>query len=159
MSSCRGLTKPERRKERGGIVKKGAILCVDDEPIILLSLVQELKRTFGNELAYERAMNAEAALTTIEALEKEGVRVILIISDWLMPGIKGDEFLRIVHERYPDIRAIMISGNADPQEMREFAKLESLVAVFGKPWDRKRLAEAIRVVLRGWNIEPSDTDP
>lgn len=140
-------------------MKKGAILCVDDEPIILLSLVQELKRTFGNELAYERAMNAEAALATIEALEKEGVRVILIISDWLMPGIKGDEFLRIVHERYPDIRAIMISGNADPQEMREFAKLESLVAVFGKPWDRKRLAEAIRVVLRGWNIEPSDTDP
>lgn len=140
-------------------MKKGAILCVDDEPIILLSLVQELKRTFGNELAYERAMNAEAALTTIDALEADGVRVILIISDWLMPGIKGDEFLRIVHDRYPDIRAIMISGNANSEEMKEFSKLESLVAVFGKPWDRKRLAEAIRVVLRGWNIEPSDTGP
>jgi len=130
-----------------GTVKKGAILCVDDEPIILLSLVQELKRTFGTDLAYERAMNAEAALATIESLEAEGVRVILIISDWLMPGIKGDEFLRIVHDRYPDIRAIMISGNADPEEMKEFLKLESLVAVFGKPWDRKRLAEAIRSVL------------
>lgn len=128
-------------------MKKGAILCVDDEPIILLSLVQELKRTFGTDLAYERAMNAEAALATIESLEAEGVRVILIISDWLMPGIKGDEFLRIVHDRYPDIRAIMISGNADPEEMKEFLKLESLVAVFGKPWDRKRLAEAIRSVL------------
>ena len=93
-------------------MKKGAILCVDDEPIILLSLVQELKRTFGNELAYERAMNAEAALATIEALEKEGVRVILIISDWLMPGIKGDEFLRIVHERYPDIKTIIFSGRS-----------------------------------------------
>ncbi len=139
-----------------GTVKKGAILCVDDEPIILLSLVQELKRTFGTDLAYERAMNAEAALATIESLEAEGVRVILIISDWLMPGIKGDEFLRIVHDRYPDIRAIMISGNADPEEMKEFRKLESLVAVFGKPWDRKRLAEAIRSVLSAWKIEPSD---
>lgn len=96
-------------------MKKGAILCVDDEPIILLSLVQELKRTFGGELEYEQAMNAEAALKTIEDLEAEGVRVILIISDWLMPGIKGDKFLEIVHERYPGIRAIMITGKREPR--------------------------------------------
>lgn len=138
-------------------MKKGAILCVDDEPIILLSLVQELKRTFGGELEYEQAMNAEAALKTIEDLEAEGVRVILIISDWLMPGIKGDEFLRIVHERYPGIRAIMITGNASADDRAGFGRLESLVAVFTKPWDRAKLAEAIRGVLASWKLEASDT--
>ena len=138
-------------------MKKGAILCVDDEPIILLSLVQELKRTFGGELEYEQAMNAEAALKTIEDLEAEGVRVILIISDWLMPGIKGDEFLEIVHERYPGIRAIMITGNASPDDRAGFDRLESLVAVFTKPWDRAKLAEAIRGVLASWKLDSSDT--
>ncbi len=138
-------------------MKKGAILCVDDEPIILLSLVRELKRTFGGELEYEQAMNAEAALRTIEDLEAEGVRVILIISDWLMPGIKGDEFLEIVHERYPGIRAIMITGNASADDRAGFGRLESLVAVFTKPWDRAKLAEAIRGVLASWKLDPSDT--
>jgi len=138
-------------------MKKGAILCVDDEPIILLSLVQELKRTFGGELEYEQAMNAEAALKTIEDLEAEGVRVILIISDWLMPGIKGDEFLEIVHGRYPGIRAIMITGNASPDDKAGFGRLESLVAVFTKPWDRAKLAEAIRIVLASWKLEAGDT--
>jgi len=139
------------------ILEKRAILCVDDEPIILLSLVQELKRTFSGDFEYEKAMDAEAALTAIKTLEADRVRVILIISDWLMPGIKGDEFLRIVHERYPAIRAIMITGNASPADISSFEKLDSLVAVFNKPWNRNQLAESIRSVIRDWETGPSDS--
>ncbi len=134
-------------------MKKGAIVCVDDEPIILLALVQELKRTFGPELEYRQAMNAEVALKTVEALETEGTRVVLIISDWLMPGIKGDEFLKIVNQRYPDIQAIMITGNASAEDIQEFRKIKSLVAIFNKPWDRVQLADTIRGVLKDWNRE------
>lgn len=138
-------------------MKKGAIVCVDDEPIILLALVQELKRTFGPELEYRQAMNADVALETIEELEAEGTRVVLIISDWLMPGMKGDEFLRIVNQRYPDIQNIMITGNANAEDIQEFKKLKSLVAIFNKPWNRVHLADTIRGVLQNWNKESTGT--
>ncbi|GAB1484691.1 response regulator [Treponema sp.] len=128
-------------------MKKIAILCVDDEAIILLSLVQELKSTFGREIEYEQALNADAALKTLEELVAEGIDVILIISDWLMPGIKGDKFLEIVYERYPKIRSILITGNADAKAREGFKKLDSLVAVFTKPWERVKLTETIQAVL------------
>ena len=72
---------------------KKAIVCVDDEAIIVLSLKQELQNRLGDEYIYESAMSAEEALQVIEELSGDDVCVILVISDWLMPGIKGDEFL------------------------------------------------------------------
>ncbi len=82
--------------------RKKAILCVDDEMIILLALIQELKSSFGNEFLYEKATDANQAFEVIEDLELEGVKLILIISDWLMPGIKGDEFLEMVKLQHSD---------------------------------------------------------
>jgi len=43
-------------------VKKQAIVCVDDEVIILLSLIQELKHAFGSNYLYEKATDADSAL-------------------------------------------------------------------------------------------------
>jgi CheY-like chemotaxis protein len=120
-----------------------AILCVDDEVIILLSLVQELKRAFGSQYVYEQAMNAKAALDLVEELTREHIQVIFIISDWLMPGMKGDEFLEIVKQRHPEIKAIMITGQADQQAIDRVKKIDSVVAVFNKPWSASVLIDII----------------
>ncbi len=69
---------------------KSAILCVDDEAIIVMSLIHELKTNLGERFIYESAMNAREAFQPIEDTIQEGNEVILVISDWLMPGIKGD---------------------------------------------------------------------
>lgn len=82
-------------------IKNNAILCVDDEPIILIALKQELKKQFGNEFQYETAINANEALEVVDELAQNGINVILILSDWRMPGIKGDEFLIHIHLKYP----------------------------------------------------------
>ena len=73
-------------------MKKQAVLCVDDEAIILISLIQELKNAFGDTFVYEKALNANEAFEVIDVLVNEGIEIILIVSDWLMPGMKGDEF-------------------------------------------------------------------
>lgn len=49
-------------------IKNNAILCVDDEPIILIALKQELKKQFGNEFQYETAINANEALEVVDEL-------------------------------------------------------------------------------------------
>jgi DNA-binding NtrC family response regulator len=122
---------------------KKAILCVDDEVIILVSLIRELKSHFKNRYIYEQATNAQSALRIIDELAEENIEVIIIISDWLMPGMKGDEFLEETHAKHPDIHSIMITGQADLAAIDRIKKNESVLAVFNKPWDPELLIKTI----------------
>ena len=72
---------------------ESAIICVDDEVTILESLKEQLKRTFGDRYIYEVAESADEAWEIIEELKADNINIILIVSDWLMPKTKGDEFL------------------------------------------------------------------
>lgn len=124
-------------------IKQKVILCVDDEAIILLSLVQELKRAFGSKYIYDKALDAESALEVVDELAREEVEVVLIISDWLMPGMRGDAFIEVVKERYPRIKTILITGQADDAAIERVRKVASVLAVFRKPWNSKVLIETI----------------
>ena len=124
-------------------MSRRAILCVDDEAIILLSLVQELKTAFRDQFIYEKATNAKAAVEIIEDLVEEGMDLILVISDWLMPGVKGDEFLDCVCAKSPKIRAIMITGQADDEAISRVESKECVLSVIRKPWSPKALTNLI----------------
>jgi CheY-like chemotaxis protein len=124
-----------------------AILCVDDEPIILMAMKMELRRSFGSEFLYESATDGDQALETIGALAEDGVKVVLLISDWLMPGMKGDELVTEVGRRFPGIRAIIVTGHADKEKIGKLRQDASLSAVLTKPWAREALVGAVRVAL------------
>jgi CheY-like chemotaxis protein len=119
-------------------------LCVDDEALILHSLVQELRNSFGERFYYERALNAEEAFLVIDDLVEDGISIILIISDWLMPGIKGDEFLAQVAIRHPGIKALMLTGQADETATKRVLESGLVFAVLRKPWDPAELRELIQ---------------
>ncbi|EPG64377.1 response regulator [Leptospira wolffii] len=121
-----------------------AILCVDDEAIILITLQQELRKQFGEEFKYETALNAEEGMEVIDELAEAGVNVILILSDWLMPGIKGDEFLIQVHRKYPHIQSILITGHVDQAAADRVKREAGTYAVISKPWDLTKLMDAVR---------------
>jgi DNA-binding NtrC family response regulator len=120
-----------------------AIVCVDDEPLMLLALKHELSRHFGSRYVYETATDAADALEVIEDLIGDGIEIVLIISDWLMPGMKGDEFLELVHERHPSIGAIVISGQLDEAALDRVAKKCALIGYFKKPYDSNIVFKAI----------------
>ncbi len=124
---------------------RNAILCVDDEAIILITLQQELKKELGNEFQYETAMSAHEAMEVVDELAATGINVILILSDWLMPGIKGDEFLILIHRKYPSIRSILITGHVDHEAAERVKKEAGTYAVISKPWDVNKLMSAVRV--------------
>jgi DNA-binding NtrC family response regulator len=124
-----------------------AILVVDDEAIILLSLRQELKLAFGHRFGYELAMNAQDALATIKRLEEQGTTTVLLISDWLMPGMRGDELLRIVHADYPSIKLALLSGHAEEAQMKALAEEVGLLAYLHKPYLRTQLVDIVRAAF------------
>ncbi|MCP4347408.1 MAG: response regulator [Desulfobacterales bacterium] len=128
-------------------MSKKAILCVDDEKIILDSLKSQLKKRFGNMYVYEAAENADEAFELIEELVEDGIEILVIVSDWLMPGIKGDEFLIRVHSQFPGIIKVMLTGQADGNAVENAKKNANLHRCLYKPWDEKDLFEAIQAGL------------
>jgi CheY-like chemotaxis protein len=125
-----------------------AILCVDDEEIILKCLGDQLRRHFGDQYIYEFAESADEALEVIDDLNKDDVSIILIVSDWLMPGMKGDEFLIRVHRKFPGIVKVMLTGHADIQAIERARKDADLHRCISKPWTEEELIEAM---TSGWD--------
>lgn len=126
---------------------KKAILIVDDDAIILLAMKQELMRSFGADFIMETALCAAEAYTVIDELVEDGVLLILIISDWLMPDVKGDELLASVKSRHPDVRCIIVSGQADPEAIARARERVHLDAFIRKPWSRNELLSAVGACL------------
>jgi len=125
------------------------IICVDDEKIVLTSLISQLRRTVGREYQCEGFMSAEEAWQFIDELYAEGRTLELIICDWLMPRVRGDEFLIRVHKRFPDVPMIMLSGQADPEAVaRVHKETTSLFKFVPKPWMKEELMDLCSVLMK-----------
>lgn len=128
---------------------KKAILCVDDEKIVLQSLKAQLKKHFGSRYTYEFAESGSEAWEVIEELHDEGVKLLILVSDWLMPNMKGDELLVQVHQKYPDIIKVMLSGQADRQAIERTQREANLHRCLHKPWSEEDLIEVLLSGLEG----------
>ncbi|MDJ0845639.1 response regulator [Crocosphaera sp.] len=123
---------------------KPVILCVDDEKVILDSLKIQLKKEFQDTYLYEAAESADEALEIIEELQEDDITILVIVSDWLMPGMKGDEFLIEVHKRFPKIIKIMLTGQADENAVEQAKKYANLHSCLYKPWNSEELIDNIK---------------
>ncbi|MBW4641766.1 MAG: response regulator [Goleter apudmare HA4340-LM2] len=124
-----------------------AILCVDDEASILKALKEQLKRCFGNRYVYEIAQSAEEAWMVIDELEQEEIKILIIVSDWLMPNVRGDEFLTQVHQRFPEVITVMLTGQADEVAIERAKQQANLYACVRKPWTEGELQQLITTAL------------
>ncbi len=129
-------------------MSRDVILLVDDETIILESLQEQLERHFGNGYLYEVAENAEEGLEIVEDLTADGVKILIIVSDWLMPGMKGDDFLIRVHQKYPSIAKVLLTGQANEDAIMRAENEAELFAVIHKPWSDKELVNIINGALK-----------
>lgn len=125
-----------------------AILCVDDESMILESLREQIQNRLGDEYVYETAENAAEGLEVIEELMEEETDVLIIVSDWLMPGKKGDEFLIDVHKKFPGIVKVMLTGQADEEAIKNAQENANLHACLFKPWTEEDLVNTITSGLK-----------
>ena len=133
--------------------KQLAILCVDDEPVILESLKEQLKRHLPQNYELESAESGEEALEVIAELYQEGLEVALVISDQIMSGLQGDELLIELHQNYPQMLKIMLTGQADVQSVGNVVNQASLYRYISKPWDETDLILTVQEALRRYTQE------
>ncbi|HAO19432.1 MAG: hypothetical protein BWK80_30960 [Desulfobacteraceae bacterium IS3] len=122
---------------------KKAILCVDDEKMILTCLRDQLRNSFGNKYEYEFAESGDEALEVIEELSENGLEILIIVSDWLMPDMKGDELLVRVHRKFPGIVKVMLTGHANQEAIERAKKEANLHSCLYKPWSEEELIETL----------------
>ncbi|HKL93075.1 MAG TPA: hybrid sensor histidine kinase/response regulator [Bacteroidales bacterium] len=129
---------------------KQAIICVDDEDIILEALKDQLGPFFENQYLIETTTTAEEALEIYDELIESGYDVPVVISDYLMPGMRGDELLIQVHKRNPKVLKILLTGHANIDGITNAINKANLYRYIPKPWDRDDLILTVREAVRSF---------
>lgn len=119
------------------------ILCVDDEKLILITLKNQLRSRFGDRYYYDVAQSAREAWEVLEDLADQGPVQCVLICDYIMPVTYGDEFLIQVHDRFPEIIKVMLTGQIDAKTLQELKGKIPLHRYIRKPWTEDQLVEAI----------------
>ncbi len=130
------------------MISKQIIMCVDDEQVVLTSLESQLRQAFGRRFDYETFTSADEAYDFIDEKYAEGESISLIMTDWLMPKVRGDEFLVRVHRRYKDVPMIMLSGQADEKAVDRARNEAKLFKFLSKPWQAEELTEQAALAMK-----------
>jgi len=124
---------------------RATVLVVDDEQDVLDGIRRALWRS---DYAVETACGPEAAF---DVLRQKTVDIV--ISDHLMPGMSGLEFLAIVRDRQPDTVRIMLTGHADTVSAIRAINEGELYRFLLKPCDRTELLVALHLACEKAELE------
>ena len=126
-------------------MKTSNILVVDDER----SVTEALKRSFLDD-PYN-VHTAESAAEGLAILSAHKIKVV--ISDEMMPGMSGADFLARVCSRFPDVIRIMLTGHASLAAAIKAINRGEIYRFFTKPWDDFELRLAIKSAVERFDLE------
>ena len=121
---------------------KPVILAVDDDPLALDRVVDELERRYGRDYDVRGEGSADAALARIDACVTNDQPLALVLADqWLRePHVTGEMLLERTRERHPGAkRALLLDWGAWGDEATEQAVLRAMATglidyYVVKPW-------------------------
>jgi CheY-like chemotaxis protein len=133
--------------------RRGVILAVDDEDVVLRAMSRSLSYGLGSAFAIEVARSGREALEVIDTLEAGGEQLLAVVSDVVMPGMSGDELMLAIHQRWPRVVKLLVTGQADASMVARVQQQTNLAACFGKPWDRRKLVDTLRAEIQAtWGL-------
>jgi response regulator RpfG family c-di-GMP phosphodiesterase len=116
-----------------------AILCVDDEPQVLESLQDSLRRRF----------RVEATTNGFEALRLlASERFPVVLSDMRMPKINGARFLALAREHAPDTVRVILSGQSTLEDAVTAVNDGQVFRYLVKPCPQQALVATLESAVR-----------
>jgi two-component system, cell cycle sensor histidine kinase and response regulator CckA len=129
-----------------GLVREQAtILVADDDPDMLRVTAAILNRSGYRVLT---AMNAEAAL---KVFEEAPHAIQLVISDVVMPGMKGPQLIRSIKSLSPSTATLLMSGTLGIAFDANAASIE-------KPFGMPALVAKVQDLLAGCDFAKIDLE-
>lgn len=115
------------------------VLLVDDEPLILASYRRTLQ-SLGARIDL-----AEGPALGLNSLEVGPADVV--VADYRMPGMNGDEFLEQVRRKWPNTVRILVTAYTDVQMIEEVVRRGEIFRFLTKPCETEKLRQAIMDAL------------
>lgn len=123
--------------------KSPLVLYVDDERANRIVFEQSL----GSELSVITAPDGPTALDLLDVND-----VAVLVTDMRMPGMTGEELLRLAKQRHPQTTRIVVTAYSDVDPILR-AINEGLVARYIiKPWQRTELIQVLRWASEAWSF-------
>lgn len=114
------------------------IMVVDDELMITKTLSLLLKmKTKENVIAFNTPKEA------LESFELKNRTVDVIVSDFIMPGMNGIEFLLEVKKIAPKTETILLTGYADKENAIRSINEVGVYYYLEKPWNNEELVKIV----------------
>lgn len=139
-------------------MKKPVIVCVDDEKFVLDGLRTVLTQAFGERCVVEIAENGQDALDLIQELLEQQHEVLVVIADYIMPNMKGDELLQRIQRISQDTLKIMLTGQATLEGVTRAVNAADLYHFIAKPWNNQQLVEVVRQAIADYDRERQQED-
>lgn len=129
-------------------MSKPNIICIDDEKIVLDSLKEQLNLKFGYDYNIETAESSREALGILQELLQRNEEVPLIITDYIMPGMKGDELLKWVRKIDPKVVSVLLTGQATIEGVANAVNNGGVFRYIAKPWEFDSLCAIVAEALQ-----------
>lgn len=129
------------------------VLCVDDDKSVLSALRTLLQSSLLGDCRIEIAESGQEALEIQEELVEGDRPVQVVVSDFIMPAMRGDELLVRLHERAPGMVKIMLTGQADFSGVKRVINEANLFRFIEKPFNHADLVLSIRAALQARSRE------
>lgn len=142
-------------------MKKPVIICVDDEPQVLRSVVRDLRSRYGEDYRIVSSDSPYEALEILDDLNRKNQVVALMIVDQRMPELSGTELLRRALPKTPDSKRALLTAYADTNVAIQAINDLGLDYYLLKPWDppEQNLYPVVDDLLDDWKsnyIAPFD---
>ncbi|MEJ2545347.1 MAG: response regulator, partial [Calditrichaceae bacterium] len=132
------------KEESSAVVakRKATVLVVEDD-----ENVRELACSFLNSLGYD-VLEAEDGLKAMEIVNKNNKldKIDLLLTDIVMPGMRGDELADRIKKMRPEIEIILTSGYTD-SDIIQSGIMNEHYNFLPKPYTIKQMAKKVEKAL------------
>lgn len=116
---------------------RGVILVIDDEEPVR-EVITDILESEGLQ-----TINATHGAAGIALYREKMADISLVLLDWSMPGMSGEETFSELQKINPDVRVLLSSGYAQEDATRRFEG-KGLVGFVHKPYSTRKLVNMIR---------------
>jgi CheY-like chemotaxis protein len=105
-------------------------------------------RAFSDTFILEFAESGEEALEILEELTQQNIHIAAVITDEMMPGMKGHELIERISSLSAGTPCILLTGYAQSEVMNHITS-SNLAYCVSKPWDAVELIELVKKSITG----------
>lgn len=130
------------------------IIIIEDQREVLEAIAKDLA-FFEDAFLIEETDSADEAEELMETLDAEGQQIALVVSDHIMPGRSGVDFLIELNDdsRFKATRKILLTGLATHSDTINAINNAAIDRYIEKPWDQLQLVNYAKSLITEYILE------